>query len=80
MTIKEMEYGQDDKTVILNRKGEARAESPLTDFSAPPPEPSPFCGCAGVVQRQPLSLITLSVNSPMRALVRGVPWKLSENT
>ena len=36
MTTKEMEYGQDDKTVILNRQGEARAESPLTDFSAPP--------------------------------------------
>ena len=34
MTTKEMEYGQDDKTVILNRQGEARAESPLTDFSA----------------------------------------------
>ena len=36
MTTKEMEYGQDDKTVILNRKGDAPAHSPLTDFAAPP--------------------------------------------
>lgn len=36
MTTKEMEYGQDDKTVILNRKGEAPAQSPLTDFAAAP--------------------------------------------
>ena len=34
--IREMDYGQDDKTVILNRRGDAPAESPLTDFSAPP--------------------------------------------
>ncbi|WP_028239102.1 type IVB secretion system protein IcmH/DotU [Stutzerimonas azotifigens] len=36
MTIKDMDYGQDDKTVILDRQGEAPAQSPLTDFSAPP--------------------------------------------
>ena len=36
MTTKEMEYGQDDKTVILNRKGDAPAQSPLTDFAAAP--------------------------------------------
>lgn len=36
MTTKEMQYGQDDKTVILNRHGEAPAHSPLTDFAAPP--------------------------------------------
>lgn len=34
--IREMEYVQDDKTVILNRHGDASAHSPLTDFSAPP--------------------------------------------
>ncbi len=34
--IREMDYGQDDKTVILNRHGDAPAQSPLTDFSAPP--------------------------------------------
>lgn len=34
--IREMDYGQDDKTVILNRRGDAPAESPLTDFSVPP--------------------------------------------
>ena len=34
--IREMDYGQDDKTVILNRRGDAPAENPLTDFSAPP--------------------------------------------
>ncbi|WP_217477798.1 type IVB secretion system protein IcmH/DotU [Stutzerimonas stutzeri] len=34
--IREMDYAQDDKTVILNRKGDAPAHSPLTDFSAPP--------------------------------------------
>ena len=34
--IREMDYGQDDKTVILNRRGDAPEESPLTDFSAPP--------------------------------------------
>ncbi|MBA1279950.1 type IVB secretion system protein IcmH/DotU [Stutzerimonas stutzeri] len=34
--IREMDYGQDDKTVILNRHGDAPAHSPLTDFSAPP--------------------------------------------
>ena len=33
--IREMDYGQDDKTVILNRRGDAPAESPLTDFSVP---------------------------------------------
>lgn len=34
--IREMDYGQDDKTVILNRRGDAPAQSPLTDFSAAP--------------------------------------------
>ena len=34
--IREMDYGQDDKTVILNRRGDAPEESPLTEFSAPP--------------------------------------------
>ena len=34
--IREMDYGQDDKTFILNRHGDAPAQSPLTDFSAPP--------------------------------------------
>jgi type VI secretion system protein ImpK len=34
--IREMDYGQDDKTVILNRHDDAPAQSPLTDFSAPP--------------------------------------------
>jgi type VI secretion system protein ImpK len=33
--IREMDYGQ-DKTVILNRHDDAPAQSPLTDFSAPP--------------------------------------------
>jgi type VI secretion system protein ImpK len=34
--IREMDYGQEDKTVILNRHGDAPAQSPLTDFSTPP--------------------------------------------
>ncbi len=34
--IREMDYAQDDKTVILNRHGDTPAQSPLTDFSAPP--------------------------------------------
>lgn len=34
--IREMDYAQDDKTVILNRHGDDPAQSPLTDFSAPP--------------------------------------------
>ncbi len=34
--IREMDYGQDDKTVILNRHGDAPAQSPLTDFNAAP--------------------------------------------
>jgi len=34
--IKEMDYGQDDRTVIVNRAGEAPAQSPLTDFDSPP--------------------------------------------
>ncbi len=34
--IREMDYAQDDKTVILNRHGEAPAQSPLTDFNAAP--------------------------------------------
>ncbi|UVE17761.1 type IVB secretion system protein IcmH/DotU [Pseudomonas sp. LS44] len=34
--IKEIDYGQDDRTVILNRHGDAAAHSPLTDFTAPP--------------------------------------------
>ncbi|MGE6531138.1 type IVB secretion system protein IcmH/DotU [Pseudomonas sp. NPDC077382] len=34
--IRETDYAQDDKTVILNRHGDAPAQSPLTDFSAPP--------------------------------------------
>lgn len=34
--IREMDYAKDDKTVILNRHGEAPAQSPLTDFAAPP--------------------------------------------
>lgn len=36
MSLKDMEYGQDDKTVILNRQGTAPAQSPLTDFADPP--------------------------------------------
>ncbi|TVP91892.1 MAG: DotU family type IV/VI secretion system protein [Pseudomonadaceae bacterium] len=34
--IKDMDYSRDDRTVILNRSGEAPAQSPLTDFAAPP--------------------------------------------
>ena len=34
--IREMDYAQDDRTVILNRHGDAPAQSPLTDFAAPP--------------------------------------------
>ncbi|WP_286786469.1 MULTISPECIES: type IVB secretion system protein IcmH/DotU [Pseudomonas] len=34
--IREMDYAQDDRTVILNRHGDAPAHSPLTDFAAPP--------------------------------------------
>ncbi|MCC6076024.1 type IVB secretion system protein IcmH/DotU [Pseudomonas sp. GCM10022188] len=31
-----MDYAKDDRTVILNRGGEAAAHSPLTDFATPP--------------------------------------------
>ena len=34
--IKDMEYSQDDRTVILNRSGELPASTPLTDFAAAP--------------------------------------------
>lgn len=34
--IREMDYGQDDKTVIVNRGGEEASQSPLTDFAVPP--------------------------------------------
>jgi len=34
--IREMEYSQDDKTVILSRQGHSPANSTLTDFAAPP--------------------------------------------
>ncbi|PZP24372.1 MULTISPECIES: type IVB secretion system protein IcmH/DotU [Pseudomonas] len=34
--IREMDYAQDDRTVIVNRHGDAPAQSPLTDFAAPP--------------------------------------------
>jgi type VI secretion system protein ImpK len=33
---RDLDYAQDDKTVILNRHGDARSNSPLTDFSSPP--------------------------------------------
>lgn len=36
MTTMDRDYGQDDRTVILNRQGTAPADGPLTDFSAPP--------------------------------------------
>ncbi|KRW61203.1 type IVB secretion system protein IcmH/DotU [Pseudomonas sp. TTU2014-080ASC] len=36
MNNRDRDYGQDDKTVILNRNGEPAAQSPLTDFAAPP--------------------------------------------
>lgn len=34
--IKEMDYQQDDQTVILNRNGDLPAKTPLTDFAAAP--------------------------------------------
>ncbi|MCK9796805.1 hypothetical protein BK634_28955 [Pseudomonas chlororaphis] len=34
--IKDMEHQQDDKTVLLDRQGHGPAQSPLTDFAAPP--------------------------------------------
>ncbi|MDX9687904.1 type IVB secretion system protein IcmH/DotU [Halopseudomonas formosensis] len=34
--IKDMDYSQDDRTVILNRSGELPARTPLTDFAAAP--------------------------------------------
>ena len=34
--IKDMEHHQDDKTVLLDRQGHGPAQSPLTDFAAPP--------------------------------------------
>ncbi|CAI8954292.1 type VI secretion system protein ImpK [Pseudomonas sp. IT-P253] len=33
---KDMEHCQDDKTVLLDRQGRGPAQSPLTDFAAPP--------------------------------------------
>lgn len=36
MTTTDMQYGQDDKTVILSRSGAAPAQSPLTDFGNAP--------------------------------------------
>ncbi|MBB4866932.1 type VI secretion system protein ImpK [Pseudomonas nitritireducens] len=34
--IKEMDYPQDDKTVLVGREGEDHSSSPLTDFAEPP--------------------------------------------
>ena len=34
--IKETDYNQDDKTVLLDRQGHGPASGPLTDFAAPP--------------------------------------------
>ncbi|UCO98902.1 type IVB secretion system protein IcmH/DotU [Metapseudomonas lalkuanensis] len=34
--IKEMDYPQDDKTVLLDREGDAQSRGPLTDFDEPP--------------------------------------------
>src|SRR5690554_7594701 len=34
--VKDMDYSQDDRTVILNRSGELPARTPLTDFAAAP--------------------------------------------
>lgn len=34
--IKDMQHNQDDKTVLLDRQGHGPAQSPLTDFAAPP--------------------------------------------
>ena len=34
--IKDTEFSQDDKTVLLDRQGDGPASSPLTDFAAPP--------------------------------------------
>ncbi|MFN3580130.1 MAG: type IVB secretion system protein IcmH/DotU [Pseudomonas sp.] len=34
--IREMDYNQDDHTVIVNRQGTTPAQSPLTDFAPPP--------------------------------------------
>jgi type VI secretion system protein ImpK len=34
--IKDIEHHQDDKTVLLDRQGHGPAQSPLTDFAAPP--------------------------------------------
>lgn len=34
--IREMDYAQDDRTIIVNRHGDAPAHTPLTDFAAPP--------------------------------------------
>lgn len=34
--IKEMDYHQDDKTVLLDREGDSNSHSPLTDFAEPP--------------------------------------------
>ncbi|MCP8464003.1 type IVB secretion system protein IcmH/DotU [Pseudomonas sp. ZM23] len=34
--IKEMDYRQDDKTVLLDHEGDSNSRSPLTDFAEPP--------------------------------------------
>ena len=34
--IKNTEYSQDDRTVLLDRQGHGPASSPMTDFAAPP--------------------------------------------
>ncbi|AGI22648.1 type IVB secretion system protein IcmH/DotU [Pseudomonas sp. MT3] len=34
--IKEMDYRQDDKTVLVDREGDSHSRSPLTDFAEPP--------------------------------------------
>lgn len=69
--IKEMDYRQDDQTVILNRNGHLPAETPLTDFDAPPKYEKLEQRMIYAARLRPAESFNLSVN-PLVAVAAGL--------
>ncbi|HDZ58014.1 MAG TPA: DotU family type IV/VI secretion system protein [Pseudomonas xinjiangensis] len=69
--IKDMDYRQDDQTVILNRNGNLPAQTPLTDFDAPPKYEKLEQRMIYAARLRPAESYNLSLN-PLVAVASGL--------
>ena len=65
--IKDMEHSQDEKTVLLDRKGQGPGTGPLTDFSSPPRFEQLEERMIYAARQRPTETFSISLNSLVAA-------------